>query len=222
MIDLKHIINFSSGAALKTIAIIFSATFLLAACAQSSRNTYDPQDVGRTTETATGSIVSSRIVDISGETSNAGAIGGGVLGGAGTGLVTGSGWAALIGAVIGAGAGYLTEGAVNAREGIEYLVELDDGRTIMVVQNRERGEPPIARGAPVLVQLGGKYTRVLPDPRGRSPRRSSDWVDPDTLLPADHGLPPPPPPLDSEGPADQSSVQPRSSTQDERFSPASL
>lgn len=221
MIQLKYILNFSLVTALKTTAIILGGIFLLTACAPSSRTTYDPEDVGRATETARGYIVTSRIVAISGETSNAGTIGGGVLGGASTGMVTESGWAALIGAVIGAGAGYLTEGAINARDGIEYVVELHDGRTIMVVQNRERDESPIASGAPVLVQLGGKYSRVLPDPRPHLPQRSKDRLDPDNLLPADHGLPPPPPPLEAPGQTDQTRVQPRSSTHAGRLLTAS-
>jgi len=186
-------------ATVKTLAASLVAVLLVSACAQTSSR-YDASDVGKTVETATGSVVSSRIVEVSGENSNAGTIGGGALGAASGGLIGQSGWAAVIGGVVGAGAGYLAETQLRGREGIEYIVQMDDGRTVTLVQNRESGEPPIANGTPVLVQLGGKYTRVMPDPRGASGRTAGGWVDPDAV-------PPPPPagnpPMAGGGPADQ-------------------
>ncbi|MBK8210812.1 MAG: hypothetical protein IPK78_13440 [Rhodospirillales bacterium] len=69
--------------------------------------------------------------------------------------------------MIGRGTGYLAQNATSGGEGIEYIVHMDDGRTVTLVQNRASGEMPISNGTPVLVQLGGSnYSRVVVDPRG--------------------------------------------------------
>lgn len=149
--------------------VVLSCIGPVLSCTHSTRDIYADKDVGKTTPTTTGQIAASRIVSIRGQTSDAGAAAGGVLGGAGTGMATDNGWAALMGAVLGAGLGYATERGVNSREGIEYVIQLSDGRRIMLTQNRDGGEAPIANGTPVLVQLGGKYRRVFPDPTATLP-----------------------------------------------------
>ena len=141
----------------------------LISCTHSSRDVYDNKDVGKATPATTGQIAASRIVSIRGQTSDAGAAAGGVLGGAGAGMATDNGWAAMMGAVLGAGLGYATERGINSREGIEYVIQLTDGRRIMLTQNRAGDEAPIPNGTPVLVQLGGKYSRVFPDPTAMLP-----------------------------------------------------
>lgn len=141
----------------------------LISCTHSTRDVYDNKDVGKTAPVTTGQIAASRIVSIRGQTSDAGAAAGGVLGGAGAGMATDNGWAALMGAVLGAGLGYAAERGINSREGIEYVIQLSDGRRIMLTQNRDGDEAPIATGTPVLVQLGGKYRRVFPDPTATLP-----------------------------------------------------
>ena len=170
---------------MRPIAYLLAATLLVAGCARSSTSTYESVDVGRTIETAQGSVVSSRVVQIKGETSAAGPIAGGALGAAGTGIAMGgsssSGWAAIIGAVVGAGIGYVAEQQLNNRDGIEYIVQMDDGRTVTIVQNRESTEPALANGTPVLVQYSGKYTRILPVPPRVAPKSGGGWVDPDTI-----------------------------------------
>ena len=143
--------------------------FSLISCTHSTRDIYDDKDVGKTAPVTSGQIAASRIVSIRGQTSDAGAAAGGVLGGAGTGMATDNGWAALMGAVLGAGLGYATERGINSRDGIEYVIQLSDGRRIMLTQNRDGDEAPIANGTPVLVQLGGKYRRVFPDPTATLP-----------------------------------------------------
>ena len=170
---------------MRPVAYVLAATLLVAGCARSSTSTYESVDVGRTIETAQGSVVSSRVVQIKGETSAAGPIAGGALGAAGTGIAMGgsssAGWAAIIGAVVGAGIGYVAEQQMNNRDGIEYIVQMDDGRTVTIVQNREGTEPALADGTPVLVQYSGKYTRILPVPPGAARKGGGGWVDPDTI-----------------------------------------
>lgn len=168
----------------------------LISCTHSTRDIYDDKDVGKTAPAASGQIAASRIVSIRGQTSDAGAAAGGVLGGAGTGMATDNGWAAMIGAVLGAGLGYATERGINSREGIEYVIQLSDGRRIMLTQNRDGDEAPIANGTPVLVQLGGKYRRVFPDPTVTLPAAG-----PNVSATATGAASTPPPPAPPQAPA---------------------
>ena len=157
------------------------AALLLAGCGHPSSTTYGTGDVGRTIETTQGSVVSSRVVNIAGDANAVGPVAGGALGAAGSALAfEGSGLVAVIGGVLGAGAGYLAQKQLNNREGIEYVLHMDDGRTVTLVQNRESDEPPLADGTPVLVQVSGQYTRVIADPRAERVG-GADWVDPDTV-----------------------------------------
>lgn len=204
----------------RAISAIAVAAFL-AGCSAPTSQRYDSGDVGRPIETTQGAVVSSRVVEISGDTRNVGPIAGGAAGAAATGLAyggRGSGWAAILGGLIGAGAGYVIESSARSREGIEYIVRMNDGRTVTLVQNRQKEEQPIADGTPVLVQISGRYTRVIPDPTadhaaggsagatagggtvagagsgsgsGGSP--GGGWVDPDTVyVTPDRSAPPPP------------------------------
>jgi len=164
------------------------AALLLAGCGHPSSTTYGTGDVGRTIETTQGSVVSSRVVNIAGDANAVGPVAGGALGAAGSALAfEGSGLVAVIGGVLGAGAGYLAQKQLNNREGIEYVLHMDDGRTVTLVQNRESDEPPLADGTPVLVQVSGQYTRVIADPRAERVG-GADWVDPDTV-PAEESSP---------------------------------
>lgn len=192
--------------AISAIAVVA----LLAGCSAPTSQRYDSGDVGRPIETTQGAVVSSRVVEISGDTKNVGPIGGAAAGAAATGLAyggRGSGWAAILGGLVGAGAGYLIESSARSREGIEYIVRMNDGRTVTLVQNRQKEEQPIADGTPVLVQISGRYTRVIPDPTadhaaggtagavgaGATTGSGSGggWVDPDTVSAAE-GSPPAP------------------------------
>jgi hypothetical protein len=77
----------------------------------------------------------------------------------------------------------MAEKRVNDRDGIEYILQMDDGRLVTLVQNREVGEQPLADGTPVLVQLNGAYTRVMAHP-GAVDHDAGGWVDPDAAAPA--------------------------------------
>jgi outer membrane lipoprotein SlyB len=166
---------------MRAVALSLIVALLLVGCAHPSGSTYEAGDVGRTIETAQGSVVSSRVVRISGQSNAVGPVAGGALGAAGSALAfQGSGLVAVIGGVLGAGAGYLAQRQMNNREGIEYVLQMDDGRTVTLVQNRADEETPLPDGTPVLVQVSGQYTRVIADPRAE-PMGRADWVDPDTL-----------------------------------------
>jgi outer membrane lipoprotein SlyB len=184
---------------MRAVAGLLIAALLLAGCAaHPSSTTYETGDVGRTIETTQASIVSSRVVKIAGHSDAAGPLAGGALGAAGSGLAfQGSGLVAVIGGVLGAGIGYLAQKQLNNREGIEYVLEMDDGRTVTLVQNRQSDEPPLPDGTPVLVQVSGRYTRVIADPRAERVG-GADWVDPDTV-PAEEGASIGAPPIGEAG-----------------------
>ena len=121
-------------------------------------------------------------MDVAGEPGFVGAGAGAAVGAAGGGLAVNgpaSLLVAIVGGLVGAGIGYMAEKQISDRDGIEYLLQMDDGRLVTLVQNREGEEQPLADGTPVLVQLNGQYTRVMPHPArprcrerlGRSRRR---------------------------------------------------
>jgi outer membrane lipoprotein SlyB len=158
----------------------------IAACSHPSSTTYGDSEVGQTIETAQGSVVSSRVVDVAGEPGFIGAGAGAAVGAAGGGLAVNgpaSLLVAIVGGLVGAGIGYMAEQQISDRDGVEYLLQMDDGRLVTLVQNREDDEQPLADGTPVLVQLNGQYTRVMPHPATDHDTRSG-WVDPDAGPPA--------------------------------------
>lgn len=158
----------------------------VAACSHPSTTTYGDKEVGQTIETQQGSVVSSRVVDVSGDPGFVGAGAGAAVGAAGGSLAV-NGPAgllvAIVGGLVGAGIGYMAEKRINDRDGIEYILQMDDGRLVTLVQNREIGEEPLADGTPVLVQLNGAYTRVMAHP-GAVDHDAGGWVDPDAATPA--------------------------------------
>lgn len=164
-------------------AILVVLAVVVAGCTTSSSNTYSAQDIGVPLDTSTATVVSSRVVEFKGEPGvigpAAGGAAGGVIAGASIGSGSGSTIAAVLGALLGAGAGYLTEQQLQSGEGIEYVLEMEDGRTVTLVQNREAEEEPLANGTEVLVQSGSRYTRIMPHPSIDADTPAEDWVNPD-------------------------------------------
>jgi hypothetical protein len=87
---------------------------------------------------------------------------------------------AIVAGLVGAGIGYLAEKEMKDRDGIEHVLEMDDGRLVTLVQNRESDEQPLPDGARVLVQLNGQYTRVMAHPAVDYNVGGGGWVDPDS------------------------------------------
>jgi outer membrane lipoprotein SlyB len=169
-------------------AIFVVIGLVLAGCTTSNSNTYSADDIGVPMDTNQATVVSSRVVEIKGDPGPIGPLAGGAAGATIAGVSIGSGSgstiAAVLGGLLGAGAGYFAERQMSSGEGIEYVLETDDGRTITLVQNREPEEEPIPDGTPVLVQVGSRYSRVLPHPSADADAPSNDWVNPDADLSA--------------------------------------
>jgi outer membrane lipoprotein SlyB len=155
----------------------------VAACSHPSRTTYGDTEVGQAIETAPGSVVSSRIVNVSAEPGLIGAGAGAAVGAVGGNLAVAGPvglLVAIVGGLVGAGIGYIAEKQMKDHDGIEYVLEMDDGRLVTLVQNRESDEQPLPGGARVLVQLNGQYARVMVHPAVDYDARGVGWVDPDS------------------------------------------
>ena len=138
---------------------------LLAACAPNVRpDSYGVGSVGQVNRTVAGVIVSARPVSIDG-TQGGGAMAGAGIGGVAGSSVGGSGRAnavgAIGGAVVGAIAGAAAERGASRTQGMEYVVQTDNGNLMTIVQGVD---PALPTGQRVLV-LYGSPSRVIVDPR---------------------------------------------------------
>ena len=164
----------------KLIVFSLSALLLLSNCAKNiSSNEYSEDDVGSVKHTYKGVIISSRAVKVQGgdslEDNKVGLLGGGLAGGL-LGSQVGHGSGHVVGAVLGAAAGAvggsLLEKGLKSQDGIEYSVELRDGRILTIVQGKDS---QLSVGQRVLVMMGSKgRSRIVPDlsPEGSQSSKS--------------------------------------------------
>jgi outer membrane lipoprotein SlyB len=199
---------------MRRAAPVLVLALALAACTHPTRETYTADDVGRIVDTSRGTIVSARAVEIrGGENSGIGAVAGGAAAGSVAAAAVdkpGAEFAAtVIAGLVGAGLGFLAEEEARSRDGIEYVVQTDKGRTITIVQNRGPDEQPIEAGADVLIQYGREYTRVVNVPEGLPPEPVDDGRD-HNGLDTGRGVAPEPRQAEPRGPAPRAS-EPRGS-----------
>ncbi len=167
--------------------------YFLAACSSGpSKDVYRGSEVGQIQEVMEGRVVESRFIDIEAQDSGTGSTLGSLAGGLGTLLSVSGGFglaAFLLGSAVGAVVGYVVEDTATDDDGIEYILTLDDGRTVTVVQNRGDEEEPLPPGAEIFLQFGGNYTRVVERPQNMpEPWTNPDlWVNPDELPPGMDG-----------------------------------
>jgi outer membrane lipoprotein SlyB len=139
-------------------ACVLILPIALSACAPARTNsTYSASEVGRTAELSYGMIVSMRAVEIQGQNTGVGTLGGAAVGGiAGSAIgrndARGNILGAVAGAVIGGIAGTVAERSLNKGDAVEFVIREDDGRTITVVQTNEENFRPgdrvaLSRGA---------------------------------------------------------------------------
>ena len=137
----------------------------MTACQRPSQNAYRYDEVGKSSAVSFGTIVSSRGIDIIGKNTGAGMLAGGAAGGAAGSYIgsgSGTGWAIAGGALAGAALGALAEQSMADRSGLEYVVVLESGVTMTIVQEIGKGERMLAVGERVIVQNTSGYQRVLP------------------------------------------------------------
>jgi outer membrane lipoprotein SlyB len=147
----------------KVLAIL-SISLSIVSCKSPNRDTYNFDEVGKTTAVTFGTIIKARSIGIIGKNTG---IGAGVAGAAGAGggayvgNKSGTLWAIGGGALAGAAIGYLIEQGFANREGVEYTVVLENGVVITAVQELSKNEGPLAINTRVIVQNTGGFQRVL-------------------------------------------------------------
>lgn len=151
-----------------TVFAALAVLLALSSCArQISPGVYKGSHVGSVVETRTGTVQSARVVmvqedELLQENVVGGAVGGAVGGLAGSAF--GKGWgrtAATTGGVLaGATLGALAQRGAQRQEAMEYIVRMDDGGLVTVVQGLQ---PQIPIGRRVYVQVGSSgQSRILP------------------------------------------------------------
>jgi outer membrane lipoprotein SlyB len=148
----------------QSLAALFVVPFILSACNPPSQNRYDSPDIGHNAIIQFGVVLSERQVEITGQNTGAGAVGGTAAGAiAGSALGQGRGSLLMLvgGAIVGGIAGHIAEQALKDRQGVEYIVKFP-ATTQSIVQNIAKTDTPISKGECVMVQMNGSYQRVLP------------------------------------------------------------
>lgn len=123
------------------IFTILALSFTLSACrtGQGSK-TYTRNEAQSSMQVYRGTVVSVADVMIEADQSGTGAIVGGVAGGvAGSTVGGGDGrtLATVAGAILGSAVGAVTEKSMGTKEALEIEVDLEDGRTVVVVQEKD-------------------------------------------------------------------------------------
>lgn len=140
------------------------AAVVLAGCGSApSVSSYSRNQTLQAQNVEKGRIVSMRAVEVGGTKSGVGSGAGAVAGGV-AGSFIGGGWrsnvlGAVGGAILGGVGGSAAEEAITSSTGTEFVVQLDNGRTIAVVQANDENLVP---GDRVMVLQGGQ-TRVVSD-----------------------------------------------------------
>ncbi|MCG8638048.1 MAG: glycine zipper 2TM domain-containing protein [Desulfobacterales bacterium] len=147
------------GTKLNMVFVLLCAVIIVSGCSPSrSGNVYTSDQAMRAHTIVEGTVESVKLVTIeAGEKPVAGTVIGGVAGGV-LGSTIGSGSGSKVGAVVGslagAAAGAAAEKNMGTRQGIEIVVDQDNGQKIVVVQEAD-------------VQLSpGDRVRVLTSPDG--------------------------------------------------------
>jgi outer membrane lipoprotein SlyB len=141
------------------------AVLALGACAPSSPTRYEASEVGRPLFLDFGTVLSAREVAIEGRNTGIGGAVGAAAGGlAASPIGQGVGRAAAIlgGTLLGLGAGALAEQGLSDRVGVEYVITLESGRTVAIVQDLGDATRLARPGERVAIQSSGGYRRVLP------------------------------------------------------------
>ena len=132
------------------------------ACAPANTNTtYSGYDVGRTAQISYGVIISMRGVEVQGQSTGLGTLGG-VAVGATAGSAIGRNdpraniAGAILGAIVGGIAGTSVEHSVSTGNAVEFIIREDNGQTISVVQTNEDNFRPGER----IVLTRGARTRL--------------------------------------------------------------
>ncbi len=147
------------------LAIIFPLCVLCGCMRNISPDSYAAGSVGQVNRAVRGKIISARMVDILGSQSGIGATSGAAAGGVAGSAIGGATRENIVGAiggaVIGGIIGSMAEEGATRQQGMEYVIETDNGSLITVVQGIE---PSLNVGDKVIV-IYGQRSRVIADTR---------------------------------------------------------
>lgn len=153
---------------LSLVAILAAASMTVASCArQISPGVYEGRTVGSAATTYTGTVQSARSVIVQEDELLQQNTVGGAIGGVAGGMLgnqVGGGWGKIAatagGALAGATLGAMAQRGMQRQRAMEYIVRLDNGQLMTVVQGEQ---PQIPIGRRVYVQTGVEGgARVLP------------------------------------------------------------
>ena len=144
------------------LAFVVLAMALSGCAAPPPNSTYGGYGVGRAAEVSYGTIVSMRDVAVQGPSSGIGALGGAAAGGVAGSFLGGDPRMNILGAIggalIGGIAGSAVEGGLASGQAVEFIIRVDDGQTISVVQSNENRFVPGQRVA----IIRGDHLRLAP------------------------------------------------------------
>jgi len=141
-------------------ALLVSALLVAGCATHTTPSTFNRSEVGRAQTVERGTIQSIRAVQIQNDSRGVPTVVGAAIGGVAGSSIGGGSRANTIGAIAGAAAGGAAGNALarNTQNGVEITVQLENGRTLAVVQ---AGNPNDYRvGDRVNVQSDGTTTRV--------------------------------------------------------------
>lgn len=150
---------------IKKAAPLFVLALSLLGCQPNiSPDSYPVSSAGQVNRSVRGMVVSARTVDIQGSQSGVGTMAGTATGAVAGSAIGSSTRANVIGAIGGAVIGGVVGGAVEEgttrQQGMEYVVETEDGTLLTIVQGIES---PLQEGDRVIVVYGAR-ARVIADP----------------------------------------------------------
>lgn len=151
---------------MKQFILLFIGVLLFTSCArQISTDVYASRQVGEASFTYSGVIKNLRVVVVEQgenlEDNGLGIAGGGIAGGvAGSAVGKGNFFPTAAGAVVGAVAGAFVEKKLKQQNALEYVVELDNGSLMTIVQGQDQAFT-VGQPVYVLVSQGGR-SRIIP------------------------------------------------------------
>ena len=156
----------------RAIFFLFSALYLAGCAGDLSGDVYSREEARKEMQVAYGTVESTRPVVIEGERNFLGQGGGAVIGGvAGNAIGSGSGRsiATAVGTVAGAVAGGATQEKATRAQGVEIIIDLDNGGSTAVVQQvKDLNEFTSGQRVRIITSEGN--TRVAPLYRNNSTR----------------------------------------------------
>ncbi|QLE79439.1 hypothetical protein FLM55_06695 [Francisella sp. Scap27] len=146
----------------KIFFLFFLVTTLLTSCA-SNDPSYSASSIGQVSNVMQGKIIDIQKVNVKGK-DNVGARVGGLAGGLG-GALAGSGnmltsiAGSIGGALVGGVAGGATEKAITSSTAFQFVIQLNTGKSIAVLQEENKG---LSVGDEVTIFESGNNTRIVP------------------------------------------------------------